>query len=60
MSSSSNMGNVVESIDNPVDNLNSNVVSTISLLEAMRSASCRRVVFASTGGALWATPVHQS
>ena len=45
-------GNVVESIDNPVDNFNSNVVSTISLLEAMRSASCRRVVFASTGGAL--------
>lgn len=45
-------GNVVESVNDPVDNFHSNVSSTISLLESMRSAGCRRIVFASTGGAL--------
>lgn len=45
-------GNVVESIEKPIENFHSNVTSTLSLLEAMRSVDCRRIVFASTGGAL--------
>lgn len=45
-------GNVVESIEDPLLNFHSNVTATISLLEAMRSVKCRRIVFASTGGAL--------
>ena len=28
-------GNVVESIDNPIENLNANVISTVNVLEAM-------------------------
>ena len=45
-------GNVVESIDNPIENLNSNVISTVNLLEAMRRTNVKNIVFSSTGGAL--------
>ena len=45
-------GNVVESVEDPISNFHSNVTSTLSLLEAMRSVDCRKIVFASTGGAL--------
>ena len=46
------MGNVVQSIDNPLLNFQANVVSTLSVLEAMRSAKVRNIIFSSTGGAL--------
>ena len=51
-------GNVVESIENPISNLDSNVCATLSLLEAMRATDVRKIVFSSTGGALMgnATP----
>lgn len=45
-------GNVVESVDNPLENFNSNVSSTIYLLEAMRRANVKNIIFSSTGGAL--------
>ena len=45
-------GNVVESIENPIENLNANVLSTINLLEAMRLTNVKNIVFSSTGGAL--------
>ena len=45
-------GNVVESIDDPLSNFQANVSSTLSLLEAMRVANCKRIIFSSTGGAL--------
>ncbi len=45
-------GNVVESIKDPIGNFNSNVYSTLILLETMRKAGVRNIVFSSTGGAL--------
>ena len=45
-------GNVVESLADPLENFNSNVYSTLILLEAMRKTGTRNIVFASTGGAL--------
>lgn len=45
-------GNVVESVDDPLENFNSNVYSTIYLLEAMRGANIKNIIFSSTGGAL--------
>ena len=45
-------GNVVESVASPIDNFQSNVVSTLSLLEAMRKSQTNKIIFASTGGAL--------
>ena len=56
-------GNVVESIHSPLSNFHSNVTSTISLLETMRANGCKRIVFASTGGALMGNtppPVDES
>lgn len=45
-------GNVAQSIANPIENFQNNVISTISLLEAMRVSRCNRIIFSSTGGAL--------
>ena len=45
-------GNVIESISNPLENFNSNAYSTLVLLETMRKANVKNIVFASTGGAL--------
>ena len=45
-------GNVVESIANPLENFNSNAYSTLILLETMRKAGVKNIVFSSTGGAL--------
>jgi UDP-glucose 4-epimerase len=45
-------GNVIDSIENPLENFHNNVVSTLKLLEEMRHSQCRRLFFSSTGGAL--------
>ena len=46
-------GNVVESVSNPLDNFNSNVITTLNLLEVMKKSSkCKKIIFSSTGGAL--------
>jgi len=45
-------GSVVESLENPLENFNANVYSTLILLEAMRKTGVRNIVFSSTGGAL--------
>jgi UDP-glucose 4-epimerase len=46
-------GSVTASVDDPMTNFDVNVKGTISLLEAARDAAVRRVVVASTGGALF-------
>ena len=56
-------GNVVESVQDPILNLHSNVLTTLSLLEAMRIANCKKIIFSSTGGALMGNakpPVNES
>ena len=56
-------GNVIESVENPLANFNSNVSSTLSLLEAMRNKGCQKIIFSSTGGALMGDacpPVNES
>ena len=45
-------GNVIESISDPIENFKSNIFSTLMLLESMRKAEVKNIVFASTGGAL--------
>ena len=45
-------GNVTESVLNPWLNFENNVITTIGLLESMRQASVKKIVFASTGGAI--------
>jgi UDP-glucose 4-epimerase len=45
-------GNVIESISDPIENFKSNIFSTLMLLESMRKADVKNIVFASTGGAL--------
>ncbi len=45
-------GSVVESVSNPVINFQTNVIGTFNVLNAAADAGIRRVVFASTGGAL--------
>lgn len=45
-------GSVVESVTDPVENFQINVEGTFKVLNAARRAGIRRVVFASTGGAL--------
>ncbi len=45
--------NVSRSVANPVDDLRTNVVGTINVLEAARAAGTRRVVNSSTGGGLY-------
>lgn len=46
------LGNVTDSINEPLNNFSANVQSTIALLEAMRLAGIRNLIFSSTGGAL--------
>ena len=53
---------VMDSIANPAVNFDINVVGTFTLLEAMRAAGVRRLVNASTGGAIIGEaepPVHE-
>lgn len=45
-------GSVVESVADPRENFRINVGGTLNVLEAARRAGIRKVVFASTGGAL--------
>ena len=45
-------GNVIESINAPIDNFNNNVSSTLNVLEAIRANEIKQVIFSSTGGAL--------
>jgi len=45
-------GSVVESVAEPVENFQINVEGTFKVLDAARRAGVKRVVFASTGGAL--------
>jgi UDP-glucose 4-epimerase len=45
-------GSVVDSISDPLANFDINVRGTLSVLEAARRASVKKVVFASTGGAI--------
>ena len=45
-------GSVVESVAAPVENFRINVEGTFNVLDAARNAGVKRVVFASTGGAL--------
>jgi UDP-glucose 4-epimerase len=45
-------GSVIESIADPTENFDVNVRGTVSLLQGLVRADVRRIVFASTGGAL--------
>lgn len=53
---------VMDSIENPSKNFQSNVVGSFTLLQGMRDASVKRIVAASTGGAILGEvpcPVHE-
>ena len=55
-------GNVVESVDDPMDNFDCNVAGMMSVLESMRLSGVKNLVFSSTGGALMGntpTPVNE-
>ena len=54
---------VIESIENPAYNFEINASGTLTLLEAMRAAGVRRLINASTGGAILGEvepPVHEN
>ena len=48
--------NVRRSVDDPGFDAEVNVLGFVNLLEAARNAGCRRVVFASSGGAVYGEP----
>lgn len=53
---------VMDSIEDPVNNFENNVIGTFNLLEACRAAGVGRIVAASTGGAILGDvppPVHE-
>lgn len=50
-------GNVVESIKDPINNFNMNVMGTVSVLEYCRKVQPNRILFSSTGGALMGNAV---
>lgn len=53
---------VMDSIENPVRNFESNVIGSFTLLQGMREAGVKRIVAASTGGAILGEvpcPVHE-
>jgi UDP-glucose 4-epimerase len=53
---------VMDSIENPTKNFDSNVVGSFTLLQEMRKAGVKRIVAASTGGAILGEvpcPVHE-
>lgn len=45
-------GSVIESVNEPIKNFNANVLSTINILEMCRKYSVKKMIFASTGGAI--------
>lgn len=45
--------NVRESIKNPQHDVEVNILGTLNILEAMRVVGCRRMIFSSTGGAMF-------
>jgi UDP-glucose 4-epimerase len=45
-------GSVIESIENPISNFEVNVRGTLNVLNAAKEAKIKRLIFASTGGAL--------
>tara|TARA_A100000164_G_C21873009_1_gene756206 strand:+ start:220 stop:1143 length:924 start_codon:yes stop_codon:yes gene_type:complete len=45
-------GNVIDSVQNPIDNFNSNVFETFKLLEFVRLNGINKLIFSSTGGAI--------
>ena len=47
---------VRHSVSDPVDDARSNIVGSLNLFEACRRAGVKRVLFASTGGALYGEP----
>jgi UDP-glucose 4-epimerase len=49
---------VRHSVSDPVDDARSNVVGSLKLFEACRRAGVRRILFASTGGALYGEPAE--
>ncbi|TYL51605.1 NAD-dependent epimerase/dehydratase family protein [Nocardioides sp. BGMRC 2183] len=54
---------VMDSIENPAHNFENNVLGTFNLLQAARAAGVRRIVAASTGGAILGDvqpPVHEA
>lgn len=53
---------VMDSIENPVKNFESNVIGSFTLLQGMRKVGVKRIVAASTGGAILGEvpcPVHE-
>ena len=46
------MGNVLQSIEDPISNFKTNVMGTINVLQACRDSEIKKIVFSSTGGAL--------
>ena len=51
------LANVREAMDNPILYANVNILGTLNLLEACRRHGVRKVVYASTGGAVYGEPV---
>ncbi|MCT7528313.1 NAD-dependent epimerase/dehydratase family protein [Aliarcobacter cryaerophilus] len=45
-------GNVVDSVQDPLDNFNNNVIGTFNVIKAACENGVKKIVFASTGGAL--------
>ncbi len=45
--------NVRESIRDPINDVEVNILGTINILEAMREIGCQRMIFSSTGGAMF-------
>ena len=56
-------GNVIESIKDPISNLNINVMGTLNILEFAKKSGTKKLIFSSTGGALMGNsslPVNES
>lgn len=45
--------NVRDSIRNPINDIEVNILGTMNILEAMRGCNCSRMIFSSTGGAMF-------